>query len=376
MPPPLPPLCGTAHGPTNPTTAPSHRGLHPGALGTSRPRSLCLPSSSSRSAKRRTVRPGGPPAPAAPSRPPSHGGSAGTARPAGGSRDTVGQAEVGGGGGRERDGPDRPAPPPAPRGTAPPAQACARGLPPYTHTHTYIHTPPPRDGSFRTLPVPPGGQQGPAQLRAQLPQRWLRPLNLQRRRSLLYPHPELHGGGGGSPSPPSRPRSGPRRVAAMVMVAGGERAQGLPGRVVVLVGAAPPQTARPRPLPGRPRPRGLRRFLTRRRPLARSVRSACRGAAIDDWGVRAVSAHAPEGVRRPPGWRPWRGWFLFASVIEVVLLLLFSGGPGRLGGLFPPCLEGGKPLVGVISARWLPAVWRGSVGPLFSPPSFSVYVPV
>lgn len=183
-----------------------------------------------------------------------------------------------------------------------PKLARAAFPPTHTHIHTYIHTPPPRDGSFRTLPVPPGGQQGPAQLRAQLPQRWLRPLNLQRCRSLLYPHPELHGGGGGgSPSPPSRPRSGPRRVAAMVMVAGGERAQGLPGRVVVLVGAAPPQTARPRPLPGRPRPRGLRRFLTRRRPLARSVRSACRGAAIDDWGVRAVSAHAPEGVRRPPG---------------------------------------------------------------------------
>lgn len=79
-----------------------------------------------------------------------------------------------------------------------------RAGPPRPHPAWYGRPPPPRDGSLRALPVAPGVKQGPAELRAQLPQRWLRPLQLQRRRSLLQPHAKLHSGGaGGAALPPA-----------------------------------------------------------------------------------------------------------------------------------------------------------------------------
>lgn len=72
---------------------------------------------------------------------------------------------------------------PAPPGTPPRARGAPR---------------PPRRAPRRgRSPVPPGGQQGLAQVGTQLPQRRLRVRHLQRPGPLLKPHPELHGGGGG-----------------------------------------------------------------------------------------------------------------------------------------------------------------------------------
>ena len=57
-----------------------------------------------------------------------------------------------------------------------------------------------RPRSPTTADASPSPAPGPAQL----PQRWLRPLQLQRRRSLLQPHAKLHGGGaGGAALPPA-----------------------------------------------------------------------------------------------------------------------------------------------------------------------------
>ena len=60
------------------------------------------------------------------------------------------------------------------------------------------------NAAHRSAAIRQSAENKAAELRAQLPQRWLRPLQLQRRRSLLQPHAKLHGGGaGGAALPPA-----------------------------------------------------------------------------------------------------------------------------------------------------------------------------
>lgn len=85
----------------------------------------------------------------------------------------------------------------APRRSPPASRdvwARAPGTPPRARGAPRPLRPAPRRGRS---PVPPGGQQGLAQVGTQLPQRRLRVRHLQRPGPLLKPHPQLHGDGGG-----------------------------------------------------------------------------------------------------------------------------------------------------------------------------------
>jgi len=86
------------------------------------------------------------------------------------------------------------------------------------------------------------------------------------------------GGGNGGLRARLTPRAGPRGDGGG---GGGKAAQGLPGRVVVLVGEAPPQ-------PARPRPRSVPRRAT---PWSVQLP---RPAAIDEWAFGL-------GLRMRPG---------------------------------------------------------------------------